>query len=72
MRGCRRGWQACVLHVSSAAEQRRGGSLLFVQLGEIVDDFELTDQQGSVVRLTTLLADGPVVLFFYPKAMTPG
>ncbi len=37
-----------------------------------VPDFELPDQDGVPRRLSTLLADGPVVLFFYPAAMTTG
>jgi peroxiredoxin Q/BCP len=40
--------------------------------GEQVPDFELPDQDGTPRRLSTLLQDGPVVLFFYPAAMTPG
>ncbi|KUI29509.1 peroxiredoxin [Mycobacterium sp. IS-1742] len=40
--------------------------------GDRVEDFELPDQTGAVRSLTGLLADGPVVLFFYPAAMTPG
>jgi len=40
--------------------------------GDVVDDFELPDQTGTVRRLSTMLADGPVVLFFYPAAMTKG
>ena len=40
--------------------------------GDRVDEFELPDQTGAVRTLTSLLADGPVVLFFYPAAMTPG
>jgi peroxiredoxin Q/BCP len=40
--------------------------------GDIVEDFELPDQTGTPRRLSTLLADGPVVLFFYPAAMTSG
>ncbi|MGE2713869.1 peroxiredoxin [Mycolicibacterium litorale] len=40
--------------------------------GDRVDEFELPDQTGAVRSLTALLADGPVVLFFYPAAMTPG
>src|SRR5580704_16151250 len=43
-----------------------------MQTGELVPDFELPDQDGVPRRLSTLLADGPVVLFFYPAAMTPG
>lgn len=40
--------------------------------GDTVDDFELPDQHGTPRRLSDLLADGPVVLFFYPAAMTSG
>ena len=40
--------------------------------GDEVPDFELPDQTGTPRRLSTLLADGPVVLFFYPAAMTTG
>ena len=40
--------------------------------GDIVDDFELPDQNGAAVRLSDLVEAGPVVVFFYPKAMTPG
>jgi len=40
--------------------------------GDVVDDFELPDQDGKPRRLSELLAGGPVVLFFYPAAMTTG
>ncbi len=40
--------------------------------GDTVDDFELPDQTGTMRKLSTMLADGPVVLFFYPAAMTKG
>src|SRR5689334_11681021 len=40
--------------------------------GDVVEDFELLDQDGVSRRLSTLLADGPVVLFFYPAAMSTG
>src|SRR3954454_5792076 len=43
-----------------------------MRAGEEVPDFELPDQTGTPRRLSTLLADGPVVLFFYPAAMTSG
>ncbi len=43
-----------------------------VGAGDRVDDFELQDQDGRPRRLTELLAGGPVVLFFYPAAMTYG
>ncbi|QGK69543.1 redoxin domain-containing protein [Allosaccharopolyspora coralli] len=40
--------------------------------GDLVDDFTLTDQTGTDRSLSALLADGPIVLFFYPAAMTGG
>lgn len=40
--------------------------------GELVPDFELPDQSGTLRSLSGLLAGGPVVLFFYPAAMTAG
>ena len=40
--------------------------------GAQAPDFELPDQDGRLVRLSEQLQDGPVVLFFYPIAMTPG
>lgn len=43
-----------------------------MKTGDLVADFELPDQTGTPRRLSTLLADGPVVLFFYPAAGTPG
>ncbi len=41
------------------------------QLGELVNDFTLPDQDGAPVTLSNFLGR-PVVLFFYPKADTPG
>lgn len=43
-----------------------------MKTGDTVADFELPDQSGVLRKLTTLLSDGPVVLFFYPAAGTPG
>ena len=40
--------------------------------GDLVPDFTLPDQTGTPRSLESLLADGPIVLFFYPKAMTAG
>ncbi|MFJ7149280.1 peroxiredoxin [Streptomyces sp. NPDC100445] len=42
------------------------------EAGDRVEDFALPDETGTVRRLGDLLADGPVVLFFYPAALTPG
>jgi len=43
-----------------------------MQKGDVVPDFELPDQTGAVRKLSDLLSGGPVVLFFYPAAMTYG
>lgn len=40
--------------------------------GDLAPDFSLTDQSGQTQQLSALLANGPVVLFFYPAAMTSG
>ena len=40
--------------------------------GDLAPDFELPDEDGVPRRLSELTANGPVVLFFYPAAMTPG
>jgi peroxiredoxin Q/BCP len=40
--------------------------------GAQAPDFALPDQHGNTVALSETLANGPVVLFFYPAAMTPG
>lgn len=43
-----------------------------IEVGDKVDDFALPDETGTTRKLTELLAEGPVVLFFYPAALTPG
>jgi peroxiredoxin Q/BCP len=43
-----------------------------MRAGDTAPDFELPDEDGTPRRLSELAADGPVVLFFYPAAMTPG
>lgn len=43
-----------------------------LDVGDTVEDFTLPDQNGTPRTLSDLLAEGPVVLFFYPKAMTTG
>jgi peroxiredoxin Q/BCP len=47
-------------------------SLTAMKPGDTVADFELPDQAGTPRTLSELLSSGPVVLFFYPAAMTPG
>src|SRR3954467_10850388 len=40
--------------------------------GDKAPDFGPPDETGTTRKLGDLLAAGPVVLFFYPAAMTPG
>ncbi|MEA2290164.1 MAG: thioredoxin-dependent peroxiredoxin [Solirubrobacteraceae bacterium] len=42
-----------------------------IQTGDQAPDFELPDQEGATVRLSELRGR-PVVLYFYPRADTPG
>ncbi|HVB06215.1 MAG TPA: peroxiredoxin [Acidimicrobiales bacterium] len=43
-----------------------------MKVGDQIEDFTLPDEQGRPVTLSELWAGGPVVLFFYPAAMTSG
>ncbi len=43
-----------------------------LKAGDTAPDFTLPDHHGEPRSLSTLLTDGPVVLFFYPAANTPG
>ncbi|MFP6739753.1 MAG: peroxiredoxin [Planctomycetota bacterium] len=38
--------------------------------GDKAPDFELGDENGELVRLSDLLSDGPVLVYFYPKDFT--
>ncbi|HEX4705795.1 MAG TPA: peroxiredoxin [Pseudonocardiaceae bacterium] len=40
--------------------------------GDLAPDFELPDDEGNQRSLSEFLTNGPVVLFFYPAAMTAG
>jgi peroxiredoxin Q/BCP len=40
--------------------------------GDTAPDFELPDETGNPRKLSGFLETGPVVLFFYPAAMTKG
>jgi peroxiredoxin Q/BCP len=40
--------------------------------GDVIADFVLPDQTDTPRRFSEFQAHGPVVLFFYPAAMTPG
>ncbi|MER5796222.1 peroxiredoxin [Streptomyces sp. NPDC001980] len=43
-----------------------------VEVGSKAEDFALPDETGTTRTLTELLAEGPVVLFFYPAALSAG
>lgn len=43
-----------------------------MDVGTKVSDFSAPDQDGTQRSLSSLLESGPMVLFFYPKAMTSG
>jgi peroxiredoxin Q/BCP len=43
-----------------------------MDVGDVAPDFELAADDGSTLKLSDQLAHGPVVLFFYPKALTSG
>src|SRR3954466_2669089 len=43
-----------------------------LKVGDTAPEFEAVDAAGETVGLDALLADGPIVLFFYPAAFTPG
>ncbi len=43
-----------------------------MEKGDSAPDFELPDETGTPRSLGGFLAEGPIVLYFYPAAMTPG
>ena len=43
-----------------------------LSVGDVVADFEAVDHEGNPVTLTRLLETGPLVLYFFIKAKTPG
>lgn len=43
-----------------------------MKTGDLVEDFELPDETGTPRKLSEFLAKGPVVLYFYPAALTYG
>ncbi|CCQ11664.1 Thiol peroxidase, Bcp-type [Pseudoalteromonas luteoviolacea B = ATCC 29581] len=43
-----------------------------LQAGDVAPNFTLNDQNGKSVTLSELLEDNQVLVYFYPKALTPG
>jgi len=46
--------------------------MAFSEIGTAATDFSLVNQRGEKVSLTDFRGKKNVVLYFYPKAMTPG
>ncbi|MCH9822970.1 MAG: peroxiredoxin [Bacteroidetes bacterium] len=42
------------------------------KVGDYFPEFELTNENGELLSLNTILEKGPAVLFFYPKDSTSG
>ena len=53
------------------AVKRALGGARMLKVGEAAPDFEVSDHEGRTVRLSDLRGK-KVVLWFYPKADTPG
>jgi peroxiredoxin Q/BCP len=45
---------------------------MVLETGDNAPDFELPDQGGNLVKLSHLLGNQTIVLYFYPRADTPG
>lgn len=43
-----------------------------LSVGDIAPNFSLQNQAGETVSLQQALTHGPVLVYFYPKASTPG
>lgn len=43
-----------------------------LNVGDIAPNFSLQNQAGETVSLQQALTNGPVLVYFYPKASTPG
>lgn len=54
-------------HFQAKEKEKQG-----VGVGDVAPDFELPDQNGNLVRLSAFRGSKNVVVFFYPKAGSPG
>lgn len=52
--------------------ERRGCYRANMKKGDLVENFVLDSSSGESVSLDSLVEHGPVVLYFYIKAFTPG
>ena len=46
--------------------------MAFPKVGNLAPKFSLSDHEGNTVSLTDFKGKSAVVVYFYPKAMTPG
>jgi thioredoxin-dependent peroxiredoxin len=58
-----------VMVVRAVSNQRTNGKL---NLGDPIPDVTALDQDGNPVNLAVAGGDGYTLVYFYPKAMTPG
>ena len=42
-----------------------------LNVGDDAPEFELTDQHGETVRLSELIKESPVIVYFYPADFSP-
>lgn len=50
----------------------KGGKLMTIQVGKTAPAFALENNNGEIVKLADYIGKKHVVLYFYPKDMTPG
>lgn len=48
------------------------GDKVEIKVGDAAPDVSLTNHEGREVALSELWAESPVVVYFFPKAFTPG
>ena len=51
---------------------KRSDYVCAMNVGDTVESFTLNDQHGDPVSFDSLVESGPVVVYFYIKAMTSG
>jgi thioredoxin-dependent peroxiredoxin len=61
-----------VLTISSMMLQSCGGNAENLNVGNPAPDFTLQDSEGTNYSLSDYKGKNPVVIYFYPKAGTPG
>ncbi len=52
--------------------EQPGDYVVAMNVGDTVENFTLDDQHGNPVSFDSLVESGPVVVYFYIKAMTSG